>query len=449
MNKTYDFTSGRIFGPLFRFALPVLAAMLLQVMYGAVDLLVVGKFGITADVSAVATGSQLTHSITTVIIGLSMGTTIMLGQYLGEGRKEQAGDVIGGAIILFAIVGIILTISIPLLAPALATAFHSPAEAFDRTVSYTRICMLGSIFIVAYNLLGSVLRGLGDSKTPLMAVGIACVINIIGDVVLVAGFNMGSAGAAIATVTAQAISVVICGFIIIKRGFPFPFGRKNIYFNKKVILGTLRLGAPLALQNGLVSVSFCVILAIVNSLGVIASAGIGVAQKIVGFIMLIPDSMAQSLSAFVAQNFGAGRDDRSCKALYYSIGVSLAVSICIFFIAFFRGDILASVFTNDPEVMFVAGDYMKAYAIDCLLTSFMFCFNGYFNGCGRTRFVMLHGIFSAFCIRIPVSYFMSKQIPVSFFHIGLATPCATFVQCFLCIWYFRHMHKNLSKNPSP
>ena len=446
MSTTRDFTKGKIFEPLFKFALPVLAAMLLQAMYGAVDLLIVGKFGVTADVSAVSIGSQLTHSITTVIIGLSMGTTVLLGQYLGEGKQERAGDVIGGAIILFAIVSLILTISIPLLSPLLADAFFTPPEAYDKTISYIRICMFGAVFIVAYNLLGSVLRGLGDSKTPLLSVGIACVINIIGDYILVAIFHMGSAGAAIATVAAQAISVVICFVIIAKRGFPFPFGGENIYFNKSVIGNTLKLGAPLALQDFLVSVSFCVILAIVNRLGVVASAGIGVGQKIVGFIMLIPTSMSQSLSAFVAQNFGAGKDDRSCRALYYSIGVSLAVSVVVFYVAFFHGDMLASLFANDPEVIAVSGDYLKAYGIDCLLTSFMFCFNGYFNGCGRTKFVMFHGIFSAFCIRIPVSYIMSLQVPVSFFHIGLATPCATIVQCVLCTIYFIVMHRK-SKTP--
>lgn len=441
MNTVNDFTKGKIFAPLFKFAGPAFLAMLLQAAYGAVDLIIVGKFGLTADVSAVATGSQFTHAMTMLIVGLAMGTTVLLGQYLGEGKKDRAGDVIGGGIVLFAILSVLFTTTIPLLCPSLAKLLNAPSEAFDRTVSYMRICMLGSVFIIAYNLLGSVLRGLGDSKTPLLSVAIACAANIIGDYVLVAILGMGSAGAAIATVGAQAISVIICFVIIAKRGFPFPFGRSNIRFHKDIIKRTLFLGAPLGLQDFLVSGSFLVIMAIINHLGLVASAGFGVAEKIVGFIMLVPSSVSQSLSAFVAQNYGAGRDDRSVKALRYAITVSFIISIGIFFLSFFRGDLLAGFFTNDPAVIGVAADYMKAYAIDCLLTSFMFCFNGYFSGCGHTAFVMAHGIGSAFLIRIPVSYIMSRQVPVNIFHIGLATPCATIIQCFLCFGYFVYIHK--------
>ena len=438
---TKDFTKGKIFGPLFTFAGPVFAAMLLQVMYGAVDLIIVGKFGLTADVSAVSTGSQLTSSITNVIVCLAMGTMVLMGQYLGEGRKDECGSVIGGGIALFGVIAVVLTVLIPILAPWLSGVFNAPPEAFERTVSYVRICMYGTVFIVAYNLLGSIMRGMGDSRTPLLSVAIACFLNIVGDYFLVAKCAMGSMGAAIATVAAQAVSVIICILVIRKRGFPFAFSGKDIRLNKDVIISTLRLGAPLALQEFLVCVSFLVILALVNSLGVIVSAGVGVAEKICGFVMLIPSSLAQSLSAFVAQNCGAGRDDRSVKGLRYAQFVSFGISIFVFWLSFFHGDILAHFFANDPEVIRTGAEYLKAYAIDSMLTSFMFCFNGYFNGTGHTKFVMFHGILSAFCIRIPVSFLMSRQVPVSVFHIGLATPCSTFVQCILCTVYFTHIHK--------
>lgn len=444
MKETTDFTKGNIFGPLFRFAVPVFAAMLLQVMYGAVDLIIVGKFGLTADVSAVSTGSQLTSSITNVIVCLSMGTTVFLGQVLGEGKKELCGGVIGGGIALFGVIAVVFTIVFPLLAPWLSSVFNAPPEAFDRTVSYVRICMLGAVFIVSYNLLGSIMRGMGDSKTPLLSVAIACVLNIAGDYILVAKMGLGSAGAAIATVAAQAVSVCICFFVIRKRGLPFAFSLKDIRFEKAVIGTTLKLGAPLALQEFLVCLSFLVILAIVNALGVTVSAGVGVAEKICGFVMLIPSSLAQSLSAFVAQNFGAGRDDRSVRGLRYAQGVSFGLSIFVFWLSFFHGDLLAGLFANNPEVIHMGAEYLKAYAIDSMLTSFMFCFNGYFNGIGRTKFVMFHGILSAFCIRIPVSFLMSRQVPVSVFHIGLATPCSTFVQCILCTVYFFFLHKKKS-----
>ena len=439
--QTTDFTRGKIFGPLFKFAGPVFLANLLQVMYGAVDLIIVGKFGLTADVSAVSTGSQLTSTITNVLFCLAMGTTVLLGQYLGEGRKEECGRVIGGGIALFGGIAAALTVLIPILAPWLSGVFNAPPEAFDRTVSYVRICMYGTVFIVAYNLLGSIMRGMGDSKTPLLSVAIACVLNIAGDYLLVARCGMGSAGAAIATVVAQAVSVVICLFVIRKRGLPFPFSGKDIRFDKDVISGIMKLGVPLALEEFLVCVSFLVILALVNSLGVIVSAGVGVAEKICGFVMLIPTSLAASICTFTAQNYGAGRDDRSVRGLRYAQGVSFGISLFVFWLSFFHGDLLAHLFANDPDVIREASEYLKAYAIDSMLTSFMFCYNGYFNGIGHTKFVMFQGILSAFCIRIPVSFLMSRQVPVSVFHIGLATPCATFVQCILGTVYFIYIHK--------
>ena len=437
-----DFTTGKIFGPLFKFAGPVFIAMFLQVMYGAVDLLIVGKFGITADVSAVSTGSLLTTSITRVIVCLSMGITILIGQFLGEGRKEECGSVIGGGIVLFFCIAAALSLLIPFCAPGLARLFNAPAEAFSGTVAYLRICMYGAVFIVAYNVLGSIMRGMGDSRTPLLSVIIACVLNIAGDYLLVAVFGMGSAGAAIATVFAQAVSVAICLLVIAKRKLPFRFTGKDIRFHKEIIASITKLGAPLALQEMLLCISFLVILSIANSIGLIVSAGVGIAEKICGFVMLIPMSLSQALSAFIAQNFGAGKDDRSVKSLRYAQGVSFAISLFMFWMVFFHGEILTGLFANDTDVIHTGAEYLKAYAIDCILAGFMFCFNGYFNGCGRTRFVMVQGTIGSFGVRIPIAYIMSQQIPVNVFHIGLATPAATFIQCILCSGYFILMHRN-------
>ncbi|MGN0974386.1 MAG: MATE family efflux transporter, partial [Gemmiger sp.] len=225
MKQTSDFTRGGILAPLLRFALPVLGALILQVTYGAVDLLVVGQFGTAADVSAVSTGSQLMHTITTVITGLAMGATVLLGQRIGEGRSDKAGDVIGGAVWLFGALGLAVTVAVPLAAKPLCTLMQAPAEAFRQTVLYVSVCAGGALFIVAYNLLGSIFRGMGDSATPLLAVAIACVVNIAGDLVFVAVLGMAAAGAALATVLAQAISVVLCLALIRRRGLPFAFGR--------------------------------------------------------------------------------------------------------------------------------------------------------------------------------------------------------------------------------
>ena len=445
MRGENDFTQGKILSPLIRFMVPVFLAMFLQAMYGAVDLLIVGKFAESVDVSAVSTGSQIMMTITNLVTSFAMGTTILLGQRIGEGRGKEGGKVIGSSIVLFAVIAGVFTVLVPLLSRQLSSVMNAPEEAFDETASYIRICGLGSFFIISYNLLGSIFRGIGDSRTPLMTVLIACVCNIAGDLLLVAVFHKGTAGAAAATVLAQAVSVVISLLILRKRELPFTLEKADLRFDRGIIRKVTSLGVPIALQDLLVGISFLVLLAIVNGLGLIASAGIGVAEKVCGFIMLIPAAFMQAMAAFAAQNIGAGKYDRAKKALLYAIGVSTMLAVVMFAVTFWRGDLLAGIFAKDPEVIFAAADYLKAYAIDCLQTCFLFCFIGFFNGLGMTRFVMIQGVIGAFLVRIPVAFFMSRQVPVSMFHVGLATPCSTVLQVILCLIWFGKAGKRYGK----
>ena len=436
MSKIQNFTEGKIFSPLVRFALPVLLALFLQAMYGAADLLIVGQFGgENADVfvSAVSTGSQIMMTLTFVITGIAMGLTVYVGEKIGAGKGDEAGEIIGSGIGLFAIISVAVSVIMVLSASALSRIMHAPEEAFADTVRYITICSSGILFIVAYNLVGSIFRGIGDSKVPLMTVAIACVLNILGDLLFVAVFDMGAAGAAVATVTAQAVSVVLSLFIIKKRKLPFTFSKGCLRPKSRHIKRILRLGTPIALQDLLVSISFLAILAIVNDIGLVESAGIGVAEKVCAFIMLIPSAFMQSMSAFVAQNMGAEKYDRARRALWYGIITSLAVGIMIGSFSFFRGDILAGIFAKDAAIIAPAAEYLKAYAIDCFFTAFLFCFIGYFNGCGKTTFVMVQGIIGGICIRLPVSWMLSKVEPVSLFRIGLATPISTATQIILCL----------------
>ena len=443
MEREHDFTRGPILSSLLRFALPVLLALLLQAMYGAVDLQVVGKFGTAADISAVSTGSQIMQTITIVITGLAMGVTVLLGQKIGEGRPAEAGRVVGSGICLFGAVALLVTAVMLLAAPGMSALMQAPADAFDGTVVYVRICSAGAVFIVAYNILGSIFRGLGDSKMPLLTVAIACVCNIAGDLLLVGG--MGVAGAAIATVSAQAVSVAMSLLIIRRRELPFTLTRADIRFDKAVIGKILKLGSPVALQDLLVSLSFLAIIAIANAMGTIASAGVGVAEKLCAFVMLVPSAYMQSMSAFVAQNIGAGREDRARRALLCGILSSFAAGLLMGWAAFFHGDMLAGLFAEDGAVIAAAWEYLKAYAIDCLLTSFLFCFVGYFNGHGQTVFVMLQGFVGALGVRLPVAFLMSRVSPGSLFHLGLSTPASTVVQILLCGGYFLYFGKKREK----
>jgi putative MATE family efflux protein len=436
MKGTISFTEGKILGPLMKFSVPVILALVLQSLYGAVDLLVVGQYASSADVSAVATGSQVMNTVTGFIAGLSMGTTILLGHQIGEGKKEEAGKSVGTAVVFFitaaAVIGAVLLLN----NDAVVRIMKTPAEAYDATSAYIRVCSWGLIFIGLYNLIGSLFRGLGNSRIPLIAVAIAAFINIFGDLYMVAVLHMGAKGAAIATIASQMISVIISYGIIRRIQLPFEVKKEFIRFDGAVIQKIIHYGLPLALSDTLVGVSFLVVTSIVNALGVIPSAGVGVAEKVCNFIMLIPSALSQAMAAFIAQNYGARKLDRAHAALRYGIEVSFALALVMAWLSFFHGDLLCRVFSKDPQVISAGWEYLKAYALDCIFTSIFFCMNGYFNGCGETKFVMAQSIIGAFGVRVPVSYLMSKIRPVSLFRISLATPASSLFQVLVCIIYF-------------
>lgn len=434
--KTKDLTQGPILGSLIRFAIPLLFAMFLQSLYGGVDLLIVGQFASTGDVSGVSTGSTLMQTITMIVTGLAMGLTIHVGQKIGEKNTVEAGKAIGTGIAVFFVCGVIMTVMTGVFTSFFANLLHAPAEAYDQTCAYIRICGLGSVFIVAYNVLGAVFRGIGDSKTPLLAVMISCVLNIFGDLLLVAGLGMGAAGAAIATVFSQACSVVLSLLIIMRKQLPFAFKKEYIGFPRAIVGRIIQLGVPIALQELLVGMSFLVIQTIVNSIDVVSSAGVGVAEKVCAFIMLISSAISQAMATFAAQNIGAGKVERAKKALLYGILTSLAIGFVIGTFTFIRGDLMAGIFSKDAEVIVKAHQYLKAYAIDTVLTAIMFCFVGYYNGCGNTIFVMVQGLVGALGVRVPVVFLMSQLADTNLFLIGLATPSATVVQIVMCLGFW-------------
>ena len=446
MNNNHDFTEGEILRPMLTFRGPVLLAMFLQSLYGAVDLMVVGKFSEAADASGVNTGSQVMMMLTFVVTSFSMAVTILMGQHIGEKSPEKAGDVIGTGIIMFAVMAVAMTFAGVIFAPEIAAGLKAPRDAFNQTVSYIRVCSSGFVFIIAYNVMSGVFRGVGDSVMPLISVTIASVFNIIGDLFFVKGMGMGAKGAAIATVMAQVISVILSMFIISKRKMPFILTKDKLRIDKSIAKKIFSLGTPLLLQDILVSISFLFLLAITNSRGVIVSAGVGIAERLCGFIMLVPSAFSQSISAFVAQNVGAKRMDRANTALKYALVVSVCVGLVIAYVAYFHGDILCEIFSNNPEIIAAAWEYLKAYGIDTVICAFMFCFIGYFNGRGKTVFTMAQSVISSFCIRIPMALIVSRIPGSTVFQIGLSTPASSVLQMTMCLIYFIALKKKDIEN---
>lgn len=423
-NLSDDFTQGSIAGKLIRFMIPVLGALILQAMYGAVDLLVVGQFGTDTGISAVATGSNIINLVTFVITGLTMGVTVLISRYLGEGKNERISRVIGGAVIFFSIFAVVLMIILLFLAPVFAGWLNAPEEAFSLTVTYVRICGAGIAFVIAYNVISGIFRGLGNSRLPLIFVLIACIVNIIGDLIFVAGFQLNVAGAALATILAQAVSVVLSLVIIRKQKLPFHVSRKDMRWNPEV--GKfIKLGGPIAFQEMLTNISFLILCAIVNSISLEASSGYGIAQKVVAFIMLIPSSLMQSMSAFVAQNVGAGKEARSRRAMYTGMGIGAVIGIVIFSFSFFRGDIPSMLFTSNQQYIARSAEYLKGFSPEAVLTCFVFSYIGFFNGHGKTMPVMLQGISASFLVRVPLSYLFSLKEGATLMDIGIAVPLAS------------------------
>ena len=439
-NDKADFTQGNILKKLTAFMMPILGALILQAAYGAVDLLVVGRFGSTSGLSAVSTGSQVLNLVTFVVIQFAMGITVLIARYLGEKRPERIGAVIGGGTVVFTMMSVALFIAMVGFARPISVLMQAPAEAVDLTASYVRICGAGIFFIVAYNLLSAIFRGLGDSKSPLLFVLVACIVNIIGDLVLVAGLHMDAAGAAIATVTAQALSVVFAVMLLLKKDLPFAITKKEFRLNPQC-RKFLKIGLPLALQEFLTQISFLALCAFVNRLGLEASSGYGVACKIVNFAMLVPSSLMQSMASFVSQNIGAGKKKRAKQSMFTGIGVGLAVGCVVFVLVLFKGDVLCSVFSTDAAVIQNGFAYLKGFAPETLVTAILFSMVGYFNGNNKTVWVMTQGLIQTLLVRLPLAYFMSIQPNASLTKIGLAAPVATTVGIFLNIGFFIYLNR--------
>ena len=443
-----NFTEGNILKKLSLFMLPVLGALILQAAYGAVDLLVVGRFGSTAGLSAVSTGSQLMNLVTFMVTQLAMGATVLIARYLGEKKPERIGAVLGGATVVFAILAAVLFVLLVFFAHPIAVLMQAPSEALGLTTRYVRICGAGIFFIVAYNMLAAIFRGLGDSKSPLLFVLVACLINIAGDLLFVAGFKMDAAGAAIATVMAQAVSVVLAIVILLKKDLPFTLKKSDFRLNPQC-RKFLQVGLPLALQEVLTQASFLALCAFVNRLGLTASSGYGVASKIVSFAMLIPSALMQSMASFVAQNVGASKPKRAKQAMFTGMGIGLVFGCAMFALVMLKGDVLAGIFSTDAEVVQKGFEYLKGFAPETILTAILFSMLGYFNGNNKTVFVMIQGLVQTLLVRLPMSYLMSIQPNASLTKIGLAAPVSTLVGVLLntaFYLYFTHsQQKELQK----
>lgn len=442
-------TTGNIFKTIVSFSLPFLLSYFLQTLYGMADMFIIGQFNGVESTTAVSIGSQVMHMITVMIVGLAMGTTVMIGQAIGADKKEDVTAAISNTVVLFFVLSILGTLVLLLLVRPITAVMSTPAEAVNGTMSYLRICFMGIPFITAYNVISSIFRGLGDSKTPMYFIAIACVVNIILDFLLIGGFHMGAAGAALGTTLSQTVSVLVSLVFISRNKSLISLHRKCFHLNRRIMGSILKIGFPVAIQDGFIQIAFLVITVIANRRGLNDAAAVGIVEKIISILFLVNSTMLSTVSALCAQNIGAGKHDRAKQTLKYAILITSAFGLISVIVMQLAPEPFIGLFTKNSEVIRMGAQYMHGYVFDCILAGIHFCFSGYFCAYGRSWISFVHNVAGILCARIPLAYLASIYFPDTLLPMGLATSTGSLLSVVICMcFYFWPVRDNSSSEIS-
>lgn len=435
-------TSGSVWKTVLYFSLPYILSYFLQTLYGMADLFIIGQFNGVESTTAVSIGSQVMHMLTVMIVGLAMGATVMIGQAIGAEKRKQASRDIGNTIILFMVLSIILTVGLLLAVKPIVKVMSTPAEAVSGTISYLTICFVGIPFITAYNIISSIFRGMGDSKSPMYFIAVACAANIVLDYLFIGGMGLGSAGAALGTTLSQTISVMVSLVVILKRKTGITLTREDFKPHRETMLRLLKIGIPVALQDGFIQIAFIIITIFANKRGLNDAAAVGIVEKLISILFLVPSSMLQTVSALSAQNIGAGKHERARLTLRYASIMSVTWGIAACLLMQLRAEPFIQLFAKGSDAVVLLGSqYMRGYVWDCIFAGIHFSFSGYFCAYGLSGISFLHNSLSILCVRIPLSYLASKYFTDTLFPMGLASPAGSALSVVICIGVFFWMDK--------
>ena len=440
-----NLTNGSVLKNIAYFSLPYLLSYFLQTLYGLADLFIIGQFEGVASTTAVSIGSQVMHMLTVMIVGLAMGSTVCIGQAVGAGDKKRASAAIGNTVTLFMLLSVVITALLLALVRPIVSVMSTPAEAAEGTRAYLTICFIGIPFITAYNIISSIFRGLGDSKSPMIFIAVACAANIALDYIFIGVMGLGPAGAALGTTLSQAISVVFSLTVILRKKSGISLERRDLHPQRDTMGQLLRIGIPVAAQDGLIQIAFIVITVIANRRGLDAAAAVGIVEKIISFVFLVPSSMLSTVSALCAQNIGAGNQARAEQTLRYAIIIAVSFGVIIALLTQFISEQAVSLFTPDAVVITLGGQYLRGYIWDALFAGIHFCFSGYFCACGRSEISFIHNISAIALVRIPGVYLTSKLFPDTLFPMGLATAAGSLLSVIICIIAFALLKKHSVK----
>lgn len=422
-----DLTTGNVFVQLIVFAIPFFISNLIQSAYSVADMIILGNFAGANSISGVNTGSQVVIILTNLAAGISTGGTVMIGQYLGAKEKEKINQSISTLFITLFGMGFVFTISLLALANPLLRILNVPSEAYLETKSYLIINLIGLIFVFGYNAISAIMRGLGDSKTPLYFVAVAGILNILLDLVLIAGFHMGATGAAIATIFSQAVSMIACIIYLKGNQFQFDFRLASFQWNRKAFRVLMRVGLPTGVQHVCTNFSFLVLTAMINaSGGVAAGAASGVVNKFNAFAILPSIAISSSVSAMISQNMGAKQEQRMKKTAYYGIGICIVICAVVFAVANLCSVPIFRIFGSEKEVIEIGVKYMHAFSFEYVTLSFIVGFNSIFIGTGNGWISLITNMTSSFFVRIPVAYLLGTVLGYGVVGIAYSIPIATF-----------------------
>lgn len=436
-----DFTQGNIFKNLVKFSIPFFLSYFMQTLYGLADMFIIGQFNGAEVITAVSIGSQIMHMLTVIIVGIAMGTTVMIGRYVGAKKQREVAAIIGNSVTVFLVISIALCVILLACMNPIINIMSTPVESVEQTRYYLIICFIGIPFITAYNVISSIFRGLGDSKSPMYFIAIACSMNIVLDIIFIGVMGMQSQGAALGTVLAQTGSVIFALFSILKRDMGISISRKDFIPEKKAVLDILKIGFPVAVQDGFIQISFIIITVIANTRGVEIAAAVGIVEKIIGIMFLVPSSMLSAISALAAQNVGAGLHKRASRTLFYGVYIAVGFGILCSLITEFRAEQIVSLFINDAEVIVYGKQYLSSYVVDCIVAGIHFCFSGYFCAYGKSIVSFIHNLCSIVLVRIPGAYLASIYFPDTLFPMGMAAPAGSLLSALICVGVYLVLFK--------
>ncbi len=433
-------TTGSVFKNVVLFSLPYLLSYFLQTLYGMADLFIIGQFEGVASTTAVSIGSQVMHMLTVMIVGLAMGATVSIGQAVGAGNRRQAARDVGNTVTLFMAVSLALTAVLLLFVRPIVSVMSTPKAAIDGTVAYLTICFIGIPFITAYNIISSIFRGMGDSKSPMYFIAVACAANIGLDYLFMGALRLGPAGAALGTTLSQAVSVGISLLVILKRR-SVALEKADFRPDRPVMGKLLKIGVPIALQDGLIQIAFIVITVIANHRGLNDAAAVGIVEKVMSFLFLVPSSMLSTVSALGAQNIGARKPERAIQTLRYAVLLAVGFGLLASAVIQFTAESIVSLFTDanaegGADVIRLGGQYLRGYIWDSIFAGIHFSFSGYFCACGKSGLSFLHNILAIVLMRVPGVYLTSRLFPKTLLPMGLATATGSLVSVVICVAAF-------------